>query len=114
MQRSGAPPTASTVAPELARITSWTPPFLSLYIATEAKTENAAQRAQVRWKAVRRKLAGEGVPEPMLSWIDDHVPDAHHHGQCLCAMTSADGGRFVEHLPTPPRFEVASWSNLPR
>ena len=89
-------------------------PFLSLYLVTEADVENAAQRAETRWKSVRRDLANEGAPEQVLERIDALVPDAHLEGECLAVIADGEQILHIEHGSAVGPNDEARWGAVPR
>ena len=88
-------------------------PFLSAYMTTEATVENAAQRAEVRWRSVRDSLAAEGAPDEVLGAVDPLVADAHLQGEGLGVIVRDDGAVHVEHHPRPPAVDRARWAPTP-
>jgi hypothetical protein len=88
-------------------------PFLSLYLVTEADVENAAQRAETRWRSARRDLAEQGTPEAVLEQIDAIVPDAHREGECLAVIGDAEELLHVEHGTAIGPYDEARWGALP-
>lgn len=88
-------------------------PFLTLYLATDAAVENAAQLAEERWKAPRHRLAGQGVPEELLARIDPLVGPAHLEGGSLAVVATSEAEPHVEHFLEPPAVDLARWAALP-
>ena len=113
MDHTGVTPAVALSAPDLAHIVQRPGPFLTVYLTTEVSVENAAQRAEVRWKTVRTGLAGQGVDERILALVDPLVADAHLQGECLVAIATPRGLAHVAHEPDPPRRDVARWGPLP-
>src|SRR6059058_344501 len=113
MEASGVTPRGAVHAPDLARLFEQPGPFLSLYLATEAEIENAAQRSLTRWKSVREQLRRDGTDENVLAAVDPLVPDAHLDGQTLAVIAHPGGLLHVAHQPEPPARDVARWSPLP-
>jgi len=113
MDHTGVTPAVALSAPDLAHIVQRPGPFLTVYLTTEVSVENAAQRAEVRWKTVRTGLAGQGVDERILALVDPLVADAHLQGECLVAIATPGGLAHVAHEPDPPRRDVARWGPLP-
>jgi hypothetical protein len=113
MDHTGVTPPVALSAPDLVDLVLGPGPFLSVYLTTEAAVENAAHRAEVRWKDVRIGLADQGVDEAVLALLDPLVPDAHLHGECLVAIATPVGLAHVAYEPDPPRRDVARWGPLP-
>ena len=115
MEGSRAVPGGAVVAEDLVALTKAWGPFVSVYLTTEAGIENAAQRSELRWKDLRRDLASQGAPPPILEAIEPLVPEAHLHGGCLAVVANlADGILHVEHGPEALSTDVAAWAPLPR
>ncbi len=113
MEHSGANPRVAVTAPELTELVLGDGPFLSVYLTTEAEIDNAAQRAEQRWKSLRSTLAGEGAPEGVLEAVDPLVADAHLMGQCMAVFATPGGLLQVEHHPDPPAEDLGRWAPLP-
>src|SRR3954471_13155726 len=76
MDHTGVTPPVALSAPDLAELVLGAGPFLTVYLATEASIENAAQRSELRWKDLRRDLEGRGADETALTAVDPLVADA--------------------------------------
>lgn len=113
METAAPAPAGAVTAPELTRLYEAKGPFLTLYMATEAEIENAAQKNELRWRNLRNELSEQGVPETVLDAIDDLIPDAHHEGQTLAVIANSDGVLHVEHNPNLPKTDIAQWASLP-
>ena len=113
MEASEATPRVAVSAPDLSEVAQAQGPFVSLYMTTESKVENPAQRSEQRWKTLRNELAEAGAAEDALASIDPLVPDAHLSGDCLGVIASAEGVAHVEHGPDVPPRDVARWAPLP-
>lgn len=113
METSGAIPAPTVTASELQDLVGARGPFATLYLTTEAAVENAAQRTQQRWKTARSDLQVQGAPAAVLDLIEPLVDTAHEHGECLAVIATADRVLHVEHLPEPPKRDLARWSALP-
>jgi hypothetical protein len=98
---------------DLAELFSARGPFASIYLTTEAAVEQAAQRSEQRWRAVRQQLADAGMPDDGLRAVDALVPDAHHEGECLALVATAVDVLHVEHHLDPPRRDMGRWAALP-
>lgn len=113
METSGATPQVGVPTTDLVELATGRGPFVSAYLTTEATVENAAQRAEVRWRSVRDSLAAEGAPDEVLAVVDPLVADAHLQGEGLGVIVRADGSAHVEHHPHPPALDRARWAPLP-
>jgi len=113
METSGVTPHVGVETADLAELATGPGPFLTLYMTTEGAVDNAAQRAEVRWRNVRDALSGEGAPEEVLAAVDPLVADAHHQGEGLGVVARADGAVHVEHHARPPARDLARWAPLP-
>jgi hypothetical protein len=113
MESAGTTPAVAVHAPDLAELVGAPGPFLTVYLATEAEIENAAQRNELRWKQLRDSLTAEGADEQLLSAVDALVPDAHHDGRCLCVVAGASGALHVEHNDELPKRDLGRWAPLP-
>src|SRR3982750_4140700 len=102
MDHTGVTPPVALSAPDLAELVLGAGPFLTVYLATEASVENAAQRSELRWKDLRRDLQTQGVDDATLGAIDPVVGDAHLHGECLVVIGTADRIAHLSHQPDPP------------
>ena len=113
MERSGVTPQVAADTSDLVGLVNAVGPFLSLQLTTEAGIENAAQRSEQRWRAVRDQAAAEGAPVEVLDAVDPVVPDAHLDGEGLAVIATAGGVMHVEHAPRPPDRDVVRWAPLP-
>jgi len=113
MDHTGVTPSVALSAPDLVDLVLGDGPFLSVYLATEAAIENAAQRSELRWKDLRRDLEGQGVDQGVLAAVDPLVADAHLEGECLVVLANAHGLLHVSHQPEPPVRDVGRWGPLP-
>ncbi len=113
MERSGVTPQVAPDTSDLADLAQATGPFLSLVLTTEAGIDNAAQRSEQRWRAVRDEAAAQGAPPEVLDAVDPIVPDAHLEGEGLHVIASAGGVLHVEHGRRLPDRDLARWAPLP-
>ncbi|HEX2038625.1 MAG TPA: Vms1/Ankzf1 family peptidyl-tRNA hydrolase [Acidimicrobiales bacterium] len=113
MESAGTTPAVAVHAPDLAELAAQRGPFLTVYLATEGEVENAAQRTELRWKQVRDDLAEAGADDHLLAAVDALVPDAHHHGRCLCVVANTSGALHVEHNDELPKRDLGRWAPLP-
>jgi len=117
MESSGTTPPGGlspAAVPDIAAAFDGAPPFVTVYLATEAAIEQAAQQSELRWKTLRRALQAAGASEATLSAIDPLVPDAHHEGRTLAVIAAAGGIRVVRHEPEPPARDAGWVAPLPR
>jgi hypothetical protein len=122
MESSGTTPPGGqspTTVPDIAAVFDGTGsagsgPFVTVYLATEAAVEQAAQQSELRWKTLRRQLEEDGAPEAALAAIDPLVPDAHHDGRTLAVVAHAGGLRLVRHEPELPARDAGWVAALPR
>lgn len=89
-------------------------PFVTIYLATDGATENAAQKLEVRWKDVLRELAEAGVDETTAEALTA-ARGAEPHRQGGTRVLIAAGGkvRFARSLPEAPAAEVVRVAPLP-
>ncbi|HEV8296649.1 MAG TPA: Vms1/Ankzf1 family peptidyl-tRNA hydrolase [Acidimicrobiales bacterium] len=113
MEHRGTTPSGGIRPSELVALSEQPGPVLTVYLTTEPAIDNAAHRAEQRWKTMRTDLA-EAAPERVLAAVDPFVTDAHLHGACLAVVAGDDGVRHVEHGTEPPARDMASWSSVPR
>jgi hypothetical protein len=88
-------------------------PFVSLYLDSDPRHENAGPMTRWRWETVRDELSAQGADAEQLAPIDAAVPDAHRLGACLAVMVPARGSPVIAHGPAPPVRDVARFDNLP-
>lgn len=112
MERSGVTPQAAADTLDLVDLVKAIGPFLTVQLTTEAGMDNAAQRSQQRWRAVRDEAAAQGAQVEVLDAVDPIVPDAHLYGDGLAIVASAAGALHVEHVPRPPERDHARWAPL--
>jgi hypothetical protein len=113
MERSGVTPQVAADTSDLVDLAKAVGPFLSLELTTEAGIDNAAQRSEQRWRAVRDEAAAHGAPTEVLDAVDAVVAGAHLEGEGLAVIASAGGVLHVEHGPRMPDRDVARWAALP-
>ena len=89
-------------------------PFVSLYLNTEASTEEGARELELRWRAFREEAVDQGAPEDTLARLDDVVGGAQRRGDGLVAIAARDDIGFAATLPTPvrDRLRVGSLPHL--
>ena len=113
MESAGPTPHAAVDLSDLVPLLTAPGPVATVYLTTEAEIDNAAQRSEQRWRTLRRTMADDGVPEPVLAAIDPLVPEAHLDGQTLAVIAGGDGVRLVDHFPEPPQTDGYRWGSLP-
>ena len=113
MERSGATPRVAADTSDLVDLVKAVGPFLTLQLTTEADIDNAAQRSEQRWRAVRDEAAAQGAPVEVLDAVDPLVPEAHLEGQGLAVVASAAGVLHGEHVARVPERDLARWAPLP-
>lgn len=114
MEHPGA--TVPGVAGELADVARRSGPFLSVYLTTERSVELAAQRAEARWRPLRRQLREQGAPEEELDAVERLVPDAHLEGAALGVVQAAGPAgspAFVDHDGEPLPSDLVAWGPAP-
>lgn len=90
-------------------------PWASVYLDAARNSENAAQEIDLRWRALRESLIGQGAEPATVAALEAAVlardATAGHAGLALFGT----GGELVlvERLSSPPRAEVAVWEPLP-
>ncbi|HZU73432.1 MAG TPA: Vms1/Ankzf1 family peptidyl-tRNA hydrolase [Acidimicrobiales bacterium] len=113
MESSGGIPAGGADLSDLVGLAAERGPFATLYMATEAGIDNAAQRSELRWRGLRDHLVSDGAPQSVLEAIDAVVPDAHLRGESLAVVADADGVRLSESFSQPPATDLARWATLP-
>lgn len=113
MERAGLTPQVAADTSDLADLVSAPGPFLTVQVGTEADIDNAAQRSEQRWRALRDEAAAQGTPEEVLAAVDPVVADAHLDGPGLAVVADGEGALIVEHGPTPPARDQVRWAALP-
>lgn len=90
-------------------------PFASVYLDGTHDTAGAAKEIDLRWRAIRAKLAEQQAADPTLSALDDAIrersPAVGRAGRFLVA--AGDRVLIDEYLPDPPAEPVARVSPLP-
>src|SRR5581483_8051108 len=105
MESSGTTPPGGlspAAVPDIAAVFDGTPPFVTVYLATEAAIEQAAQQSELRWKTLRRELQAAGAREETLSAVAPFAPDAHHARRTLTFLADAARILLVRHEPEHP------------
>lgn len=105
--------TVPGIAGDLAEIARRKGPFLSVYLTTERTVEHPAQRAEARWKALRRAVHDAGAPGTALDTVARLVPHAHLEGAALGIVLASDGGEFEDYDGEPLAADMAVWGQAP-
>jgi release factor family 2 len=113
MEQSTPSPSGALRPEDLASLSRLDGPLATVYLATDAAVENAAQRSIAEWRALRSMLLDQGAPEHVAELIDPLVPDAHLHGQTLAVIAGPEGVHHLEHHPELPRRQHARWGSVP-
>ncbi len=113
METSRAAPIATHPEPRLVELLDRPGPFLSVYLTTDARIDNASHHSQQRWKTMRADLEQQGAPPELLDRVEALVPDAHLAGQCLSALIAMDGTEVIEHHDEEPKADIGRWSQVP-
>ena len=113
MERAGLTPQVAPDTSDLADLVKTPGPFLTVHLTTEADIDNAAQRSEQRWRAVRDQAAAQGTSEDVLAAVDPLVADAHLEGRGLAVVATAAGVLHTEHGPSQPGRDLARWAPLP-
>ena len=113
METSEAPPRGAVAAPDLAEVFQHNGPFATVVLATEQGIENAAQRSEQRWRALRSELADARAGDEVLEAVDRTVPEAHLEGNALAVVAAGEGVLHVEHGRDLPPRDLVRWASLP-
>jgi hypothetical protein len=114
MERTGVTPQVATDTSDLVELATAPGPFLTVQLTTESQIDNAAQRSEQRWKAVRDDAAAQGAPEEVLAAVDPVVADAHLEGDGLAVVATAGEVLHVEHGPRMANDrDLVRWGPLP-
>lgn len=113
MERAGLTPQVAADTSDLGGLVKTPGPFLTLQLTTEADIDNAAQRSEQRWRALRDDAAAQGTPEEVLGAVDPLIADAHFEGQGLAVVATAAGVVHEEHGGREPDRDLVRWAPLP-
>jgi hypothetical protein len=91
-------------------------PWVSVYLDASRDTEDAAHAVELRWRAVRDRLAEQHVDEATVAALDRGVhDDPGGDGRRGLALFAAAGTlALAVPLPEPPAADAATVSRLPR
>jgi hypothetical protein len=90
-------------------------PWASIYLDASRDTEDAAAAIELRWRALRESLLGQGAGRDTVDALDlalrRHEPWPGEYGMAAFAT----GGKVVhtEYLAAPPRKELANYGPVP-
>jgi hypothetical protein len=90
-------------------------PWASVYLDASRNSENGDVEVELRWRALRESLTGQGADPSTVAALDDAVlaqpPMPGNHGLALFASQ----GQVVLSTPlsAPPSTEIATWGPLP-
>jgi hypothetical protein len=106
--------TALAATPALAALFDRPAPFATVYLDASRNTEAGAQEVELRWRAVRDALAGDGADDETLDALAAAATTdvgAGPHGLVLVAA----GGEvcFADRLPRPPATSTGRLAPLP-
>jgi peptide subunit release factor 1 (eRF1) len=90
-----------TLHADLRKLTERRGPFVSLYLDTEASTEDGRDHIRIRYKSLRDKAEGAGADAKSLNALDDLVDGAHRRGPGLAAIAGPEGIVLSAHLGSP-------------
>jgi hypothetical protein len=113
METSEALPGGGIDLGDLQRVFDAPGPFLSVFLTTEPRVENAAQRSDARWRTLRAEAASVGAPDDVLSEIDPLIADAHERGEALAVIATPTGVVHTEYGPAPLPTDEVRWGPLP-
>lgn len=76
-------------------------PFVSLYLDTQAATEQGDEELALRWKNLREEIADAGATPETLTAVEDVVTGSQRRGDGLAVIASADAVVIERYLGTP-------------
>lgn len=90
-------------------------PWASIYLDASRDTEDAAAAVELRWRALRERLAEQGTERETVDALDlvlrRHEPWPGEYG---LAAFAADGQVVqTEYLTAPPRKDLADYASIP-
>lgn len=90
-------------------------PWASVYLDASRDTQDARPALDLRWRALRERLAGQGAPAATLTALDElvrgHTPRPGDYG--LAAFAAHGQVALTEYLPAPPVRDLAGYGTLP-
>ena len=87
--------------PEIDALVSSPGPFVSLYLNTEGKREQAPKEISLRWRGLRETAEQQGAQKSDLEALDSVVDDAQRQGDGLAAFAVEGRVLHLDHLATP-------------
>jgi Bacterial archaeo-eukaryotic release factor family 2 len=106
--------TATIGTDKFAGLYAQTGPFATVFLDATRSTETGAHEVELRWRALRQKLAGHGTGEEDLAALDAAVEDDRRPGRHGLVLVASGGQlRFRDQLPEPPLRESAVLAPLP-
>jgi hypothetical protein len=90
-------------------------PYVSVYIDTTWRIENAAQIVRLRWRALEEELAAQDVDAATVTAIKDELDFqiSRRHPDGLAIFTAGGEAIFSEGLGEPPPAQLARVAPLP-
>lgn len=113
MQAAGTIPRGGLSLDDLGDVFERPGPFATVYLGTDPHIENAEQRSQQRWRALRDQLAADGAPDGCLDGIEELVGAAHLAGEAMAVIADESGVLAVHHLDQPLDQDRARWGRSP-
>ena len=100
---------------EIRQLYKHTGPFATAYLDGSRNSEQGQREVELRWRALRAKLAESGAPDEVLTALDSALDTDRsaggRHGHLVVA--DVDGVLLDEITDEPPLRDLASWSPLP-
>jgi hypothetical protein len=90
-------------------------PWASVYLDATRAEENAEHQIELRWRALRERLAEQGADDATLDALQEAVSGAPYRPGRYGLALFATGGdvALVEPLPAPPPVDLAAYGPLP-
>ena len=90
-------------------------PFVTVHIGAESAVEQAADRYEMAWKSIAKRLEEQDVPEPVRVALVE-AKGEHSEGDARLVVASIPEGRVVlsEAVSTRPATDVVDVGPLPR
>jgi hypothetical protein len=90
-------------------------PWASVYLDATRAGENADHEVDLRWRALREDLAGQGADDATLdavaAAVQEHPTQPGRYG--LAVFATAGEVKLLEPLSAPPATDEALWAPLP-
>ena len=113
MQAAGPIPDGAVALDDLDPVFERSGPFATVYLSTDRHLDNAQQRSEQRWRAVRGQLEEQGAPESCLDAIEEVVGPAHLVADELAVIADADGVIVLHHIDRQRDRDRFRWGPLP-